>query len=538
MVTKSYTGEGGGRGHGFARISVALVVVGAFLLSAGIYAAWRVYRLQQRGDDMLSENVASVRAAEELETVVREFQYRLKRSLATTEIRHIEQITGRLGEGERWLHEAEMLAKTTREQQLVARMRRGYERLEDDLGDLEGREFSGATVQSTLNTLADEVIPNKILVFLDKYIQHNEEELAAASERNQATARRLMYGLLLLGSCGGAAGLLAGYMIARSVSRTIVQLSVPIRDTAGKLNEVVGPVAISARPGFEDLQSVLQTLAEHVSTVVERLQVREREMLRAEQLAAVGQLAAGMAHELRNPLTALKTILQLSKTSADLSERDLQVLNAEVRRLEQSVQQFLDFARPPQPEKRFLNLTELLDQSVDLMARRAQQQGVRLECDAATEPLHVMADATQLRQVVLNLVLNGCDATPRGGVVRIEADGGKSKSLVGKKDLDGKKNSDRCGVTIRVRDSGSGLPAALGERIFEPFISTKETGLGLGLSICRRIVEAHGGQISAADISSGGTVFSVWLPHQEANGDRPSSPANSRRPLGVSYSNT
>ncbi len=549
-MTKKKTVSSRLAGKGFGRISTALVAVGVLLVGAGLFGAWRVFRLQQRGDTMLSDNVASIRAAEELETIVREVRYRLKRYLATGDGVQLEKVMAQMPEAERRLAESGELAMSTREEDLVARMsqgqrqlRGGLDSLREGVGAEEGRAGEGVSEEvgeesltdtelAILDNLADEVIPNKILVSLHKYIEHNDDELTSSGERNQANARHLIFGLVLLGGGGGVAGLLAGVLIAKRISNTLVQLSVPVRDTAGKLNEVVGPVAVSGRLGFSDLQSVLQTVSERVTTVVERFQEREREVLRSEQLAAVGQLAAGMAHELRNPLTAVKAVLQLAETPSELSARDLQVINEEVRRLEQSVQRFLDFARPPDPENRPVELNRLLGDSVELLGRRAEMMGVDLRCELAGDERLVMADVAQLRQVILNLILNGCDAASSGGSVRVwleESDpqvGRRRKGSHGgapREDAQGGGGDRRDGsvpeggVTLVVADSGPGLPGDLGDRIFDPFVSTKDTGLGLGLSICRRIVEAHGGTIRAVRTPRRGaadpmTELRVWLP--------------------------
>jgi signal transduction histidine kinase len=124
---------------------------------------------------------------------------------------------------------------------------------------------------------------------------------------------------------------------------------------------------------------------------------------------------------------------------------------------------------------------------------------VRLECDLPAEPVPLEADAGQPRQVVLNLVLNALDAVPEGGVVSLQV----------------RRRASGAGggwLILRVADTGPGLPAGLGARVFEPFVSTKETGLGLGLSVCKRIVKAHGGEITAANRPEGGAVFTVRLP--------------------------
>ncbi len=164
-----------------------------------------------------------------------------------------------------------------------------------------------------------------------------------------------------------------------------------------------------------------------------------------------------------------------------------------LRRLERSLQTFLDFARPPGLEKRCDDVRQVLRQTLELISARASRQGVTVRSDFPLQPLTIEADHEQLRQVFLNLVLNSLDALPQGGAIQVTAAGGD-------------------GVTITVADDGPGISSQPAEQIFEPYVSTKETGLGLGLAICRRIVEAHGGQITGSNGPAGGAVFSVRLP--------------------------
>jgi signal transduction histidine kinase len=209
-------------------------------------------------------------------------------------------------------------------------------------------------------------------------------------------------------------------------------------------------------------------------------------------------MAAGIAHELRNPLMPMKILVQSAadrQPSPGLDGRDLAVLEQEISRLERSIQMFLDFARPPQIEKRTFEARDVLEQIVQLLEARAERQGVRIERRFPDEPLLILADVGQFRQVVLNLLLNALDAVPQGGTIRLGL----------------RKEGDKW-LTLAVADTGCGLPASLGAEIFEPFVSTKETGLGLGLSICKRIVEAHEGEIQAANRPEGGAVFTVRLP--------------------------
>ncbi len=485
----------------FRRMTLPIVAVGVLLLASGVYGAWRVHRLQRRGTEILGGNIAGIRKAEGLQSAAREFRYRLKRFLSSGDDSQLERIADALPEFRQMLTDVQLLEETTRGSQLVHSVARGFEHFVEQFERLRGEE-TGERRQERAGMLADQLLNEEILVFLEQYVALNDKQVARIQRRNEATASRLMFSLLLLGTCGGVAGLLLGYGIARRVSRTIVELSFPLRDVAGKLNEAVGPVAVRADPGFKDLEAVLQIVSRRVSTVVERMQESEREALRAEQLAAVGQLAAGLAHEIRNPLTSMKTIVQLAEAPGDLSSRDLEILEEEINRLEQAVQTFCDFARPPQAEKREVGLDDLLAQPAALFSRRSRQQGVVFEYRPPRDALRLVADTNQVRQVVLNLLLNALEATGRGGRIQLQATSGGEQGVNGR-------------VLIRITDTGEGLPEHLGDRIFDPFVSTKETGIGLGLSICRRIIEDHAGEIAAENRPEGGAAFCICLPRQQ-----------------------
>jgi signal transduction histidine kinase len=300
----------------------------------------------------------------------------------------------------------------------------------------------------------------------------------------------------LLTICGSGAGVVAGFGFARGLSRSLIQLSVLIRDAAGRLNEDVRPLSYS-RGDMGELENVLRLITERVGAIVERLQEKEREALQVQQLAALGQLAAGMAHELRNPLMSMKILVQgalAAEDGAGLSSQDLAVLEEEITRLEQLIQSFFDFARPPALEKRLLDVRTLVEQTVAFVAPRAASASVRIDLRLPPTPVNAAVDPGQFRQVLLNLVLNAIDAMPGGGTITVElADG------------DG-------WLSLQVADNGCGLPGELGEHIFDPFTTTKATGLGLGLSICKRIASAHGGTLMGSNRTTGGAVFTLRVP--------------------------
>tara|TARA_R110002072_G_scaffold302970_1_gene490479 strand:- start:13237 stop:14685 length:1449 start_codon:yes stop_codon:yes gene_type:complete len=472
-------------------------VGGLLLLTVGAVAAWYVVRLQESASDILAWNVSSIRAAEELELIIRETRYRLNQYLLTGDSAHLKEAVGLRESTEQWIDEAHRLSSMPEEVELIEQVRSGYQRFLR-----EGERLAEGNVDAVIvQRLAREILPNEVLRPARLYLDLNEQHLARSSEENQAMAERLGIGLLLLGLCGAVAGLVSGYGLARGISRSILQLSVPMRDVAGQLGDVLGPVTLSADPQMEDLEGLLQIVSERVATVLTQLQETQRTAIRAEQLASLGQFAAGLAHELRNPLMSMKILVQTAiegGAEGSLSGRDLSIVDEEITRLEQLVQGFLDFARPPEAVRHSINLADVVTSTVNLVAPQAGRHGVSVTCDVSDDLPQVDADSGQLRQVVLNLLLNAIEATPSGGSVMIHAE-----------------RHDEFGV-LRVTDTGDGLPEELGDAIFEPFVSSRETGIGLGLSICRRIVETHQGTITAQNCPAGGAAFTVRIPLSDA----------------------
>ena len=167
-----------------------------------------------------------------------------------------------------------------------------------------------SSLHKNIRDLIDNVLIREIQQPAHEFLDLNEQEVEESMADNQVFAGPLVFALLLLGICGCGAGLVAGIGLARSFNRRLVQLSVPIRDAAGQLDEVVGPITFAASADFRELESVLRLIAERIGAIIDRLRQSERQALQAEQLAAVGQMAAGMAHELGNPLTSMKILVQ------------------------------------------------------------------------------------------------------------------------------------------------------------------------------------------------------------------------------------
>jgi len=549
-----------------------MVGVSLLLLAIGILAAWDVHRLHKINSETMVRDVASMLAAEDLEIKMRDVRDQLRGFLRTGDSSYLEGIPALQATTRQDLARAHESARTGAEREKISELERGCEEFFKAVQARANEPLEAETPQQLYISLQaiDDLARKQIFDPAHEYVVLHRKNVNETSEQSERWADLMGLGLLLLGTCGSVAGLLAGFGIARGISRSIVQLSVPVHGAAGKLNEVVGPITLSTGGGFEELEQALENMADHVGAVVERLEQRERELLRGEQLAAVGQLAAGVAHELRNPLMAMKILVQAAAEREDgtgLRGRDLQVIDEEITRLERSIQTLLDFARPPQPEKFVFDVRGLVRQTLALISARAERQRVEIESELPEQAMPIEADSGQIRQVLLNLLLNSLDELPDGGVVYVrlsQSDRGPSGPIANADSQDlllhgllspkgqaethdsersfpdgsiekggddvathpgpaydefehGEPGPDRW-VTIRVGDNGAGLPTELGKRIFEPFVSTKETGTGLGLSICQRIVTAHGGELTAGNRRDGGAEFTIRLPQPAAVG--------------------
>jgi len=246
----------------------------------------------------------------------------------------------------------------------------------------------------------------------------------------------------------------------------------------------------------------------------------ERLLERQEKLAVLGTLTAGIAHEIRNPLTSLKArlyTLEKHLHALPAARKDTDIINAEISRLERIVQDALSFARPADPRLEPLAADTLLREVRDLMASSLESRAVQLvvEADAG---LLVRADSGHLKQVLINLIRNAADAMEGRGTVTL-----RTRAL--RTMLDGRETD---AVALEVSDTGKGIPPEIEKRLFDPFFSTKETGTGLGLPIALRIIEKHGGGIEYQTQPGHGTTFSVILP-REIQAPPPPAPRDTER---------
>lgn len=278
------------------------------------------------------------------------------------------------------------------------------------------------------------------------------------------------------------------------------KLAYPLR----REDKINGLLAIDASSASltPDARSVIEILADQVaiaiddSRLIEENVRLERELAEKERLAALGRMAATVAHEIKNPLSAIKSIAQVMKEDESLGveySRDLSLIVGETDRLSQSVTQLLSFARKESPAEQALGVDELLRSVVGLFQANAREQNIDLTYEARTDVSLPGKCVSVLRDALSNLLLNALQATGRGGIVSVFAT---------------QTGSD---LTVTVQDSGTGVSPDLRERIWEPFFTTRQRGTGLGLAIVRKRMQEVGGAASLGS-SGRGAVFHLKVP--------------------------
>jgi len=264
----------------------------------------------------------------------------------------------------------------------------------------------------------------------------------------------------------------------------------------------LGAIVTAYNEVTENLKLSHERLREEVMRLRQELVRKNQQLQRRERLAALGEMAAGVAHEIRNPLGGIQMFASLlAKDLADQPDslRLVHKISKGVARLEVIVTDILEFGRPSEPDPRPVQLDSLVHETVELAMRKVEQTRVRMDVGQELTNLEIVTDGALLQRALLNLITNAIDAAAN----RTDDD---PHVLIGVR----RNSVER--VTLTVTDNGLGIPADRLDKIFNPFFTTKDKGTGLGLAIVHQIVETLGGTIHAANRSPAGAVFSLHLP--------------------------
>jgi two-component system NtrC family sensor kinase len=310
---------------------------------------------------------------------------------------------------------------------------------------------------------------------------------------------------VLITLAGMALAIGLGYILANKIMKPVHQLIKASQQVSeGSLTPEIGPISKD-----EEMRILQNTFKDMVASMERRRAEAENRLLQSEKQSSIGRLAAGVAHEINNPLTGVLTYTHMLLRRKDIGNdirSDLQTIAESTERVRKIVKGLLDFSRQTKLDQEPTDVNMLIRSVISPMENQALVKGVSITFDPGENLPTVTLDRNQFQSVLINLIINALDATEPGGNINIYTATGLSASDTGRK-----------GVEITIADTGSGIPPDNLDKLFDPFFSTKEVGqgTGLGLSVSYGIVQRHGGTIRVQSELGKGSTFFIWIPIEE-----------------------
>ncbi|MCM2286304.1 MAG: ATP-binding protein [Desulfobacula sp.] len=335
----------------------------------------------------------------------------------------------------------------------------------------------------------------EILELCNQFKDFHKEKIETAIEKSSEEANRLRIIALMAIVSVTLLSLLVNFIFARHIMEPIRKLISQVsEDGTGK-----------ARDEVDALQRGVLGLLEDAEETHQKLRQSQVSLLQSEKMALIGRLAAGTAHSIRNPLTSVKMRLFSLNRSAALSNTqrdDLNVISGEIIQINKIVENFLEFARPPKLIMKRMSPSTVVDSAVYLLDQRLRSYHVNLKIERSGPLSETLIDPEQLKEVLVNIIINACEAMQKGGNIMIREQE-VEPGFLQKADV------------IRISDNGEGMTEEIMKNIFDPFFTTKEEGTGLGLSIAYNIIHEHGGTLEVSSQKGRGTDFIIMLPIRE-----------------------
>lgn len=468
-------------------------------IAASSATTYYIQWVEKSHQEVLDENVASIRSAEELQQAVRRFNriWSLNGSSEVTAPLVATSLSD-LRAASRSLNRSSITDVEKSHMEEIEKLIRHIEEAVNSSNRNDATD-SGQSKQMTQWT-AGVIDQAQILKGLNQRLI--EEGVARRSRaRVLITAYRNVLQVL-----GPLIGVWMGWRLSQRLQSWVGHLSVTLQQTDSQEIEL-GTVLIPADGVLSDLQHQAEAIVTQLKNAQLELNQSRAEVVRSERLAAVGQLAAGIAHELRNPMTSVKLLLQHAARrggSTALKAEQLGLILDEISRMETTIGGLLDFSRQQPLRVTTHDFRQTLQRALTLIEARSRHQKIHIQRHVPDHPVLLSGDIELLHQVLVNLCINAIESMPEGGTLTVSITS----------------SSEDSPVLVSVSDTGPGIPQETLPKLFEPFTTTKERGTGLGLAVSRRIVAQHCGTLTGGNSSSGtGATFSMELPrHAEATG--------------------
>lgn len=476
-----------------ARLYLIIVSIMMITVGGGIVMVWYTFEMESILESITNRHLPAFQAAEAMENALS----RQKGFVSYFFQDHDPEWLRQLGEYRQIFREkltdARKLMTTDAQRNIISRIETEYQQYIIDKDRVIGYYKSGTPAEGEV---LHREVRNRFFVLLnlcESFKDIYKDNIRLAGENVQERAGQLRF--------VAAAAILAGIGLALSLMVFLVNhILRPVR----KLTMEVGGGNLPQQT-WSEIQALslgVRGLIEDADQTHHELQKSRETLLQAEKMALVGKLAAGMAHSIRNPFTSVKMRLfslgrsiQLNETQQD----DFDVISQEIRHIDTIVQNFLEFSRPPKLKMHRISPSVVVDMAIQLMKHRLASYEVDVDVVRKAMLPEILIDSEQLKEVLVNLMVNACEAMKKGGhiLIREEIMADRNRTA---------------GVVIRISDNGPGIAPELLEKVLQPFFTTKEEGTGLGLSIASRIIEEHGGRLDVRSLEGEGAEFIITLP--------------------------
>jgi signal transduction histidine kinase len=478
------------------RIYVVLIGLVFITMAGGAVTIGYTFRIERILTLITNRDMAAFQKAEALETAL----INQKGFVSYYFIEGDPEWLRQLGEYRRvfkeLLEETFSMAETQAEKDALAEIEAGYNRyvtLKDRvIGYYQGGEReNGKALHQEVRSLFFTVIES-----FEKYKHIHENRIWQAKTESVIQAARLRIVAAIAVFVSFMLMLLLAFVLGNQVLGPVRRLTAEVSRESDSL-ETYNEVNALSHGVRGLLQNVDQTQTE--------LQKSRETLLQAEKMAMVGKLAAGMAHSIRNPFTSVKMRLFSLSRSLELTSNqieDFEVISEEIRHIDTIIQNFLEFSRPPKLKIQTISPSVVVDRVIQLLEHRLKSYNVRVQIKRDQMLPAIDADPEQLKELLVNIVVNACEAMTAGGSIVISEEVKQNRL---------KKHQ----AIIRISDSGPGIPESIQNKVFLPFFTTKEEGTGLGLSIASRIVKDHNGRLDVESMQGEGAIFTIRIPVRE-----------------------
>ncbi len=465
-----------------ARIFTILALFGLIILSGGSFMIWYTYQMEALVTQLVDTDVTALQEVGALESDLANQKGFVSFFFIDGDTKWLDQLDKYRQSFSRRVDTIKQGASSEEDREIINQIKAQYDEYittKDQVIALykAGKREQGAGLHQKARTQFF-----GLLNLTQQYMNLHEERIHHTQEQSGIRAQHLR----LMAVTTMSIAVLLGCFLAGIL---VTQILGPVRQLALETDRSGG----LEHPGDE-----VVALGHQVRTIIKDM----------EKFALVGKLAAGVAHSIRNPLTSVKMRLFSMERTLKLTpnqKEDFEVISEEIRHIDTIVGNFLEFSRPPKLKMQPTNLSDVVDNALQLLRHRLESFNVTPKVTRKQPPPLVSGDPEQLKEVLVNLVVNACEAMPRGGSITINE----------------YQRTDNVGnhtAVLEVIDNGPGIPPSIQTKVLQPFFSTKEEGTGLGLPIAARIINEHGGRLDLKSREGKGTSFIISLPlKREAN---------------------